>query len=64
MKTRTLLRACMTALVVMAFPAFARSAEAQISVIVSASQTKTLSEQQIAEIFAGASTTWPDGTKV
>ncbi len=64
MNTRTLFRAGIVAAVALALPLFASEARAQISVIVSASQPKTLTETQIAEIFAGASTTWPDGTKV
>jgi len=42
----------------------ARSLEAQVSVIVSAASPKAASETQVAEIFAGASTTWPDGARV
>ena len=42
----------------------ARPAAAQISVIVSSATPKSADETAIAEIFAGASTTWPDGTKV
>lgn len=38
--------------------------EAQVSVIVSAATPKSASETQVAEIFAGASTTWPDGARV
>ncbi len=64
MNTRTLFRASVVAAVALVLPIFASEARAQISVIVSASQPKTLTETQIAEIFAGASTTWPDGTKV
>lgn len=64
MSIRTLLRAVVASAALVLFPAFATEASAQISVIVSASQSKTLSESQIAEIFAGAVTTWPDGTKV
>lgn len=64
MTLRTLFRAGVASAALLLFPAFARDASAQISVIVSASQSKTLTESQIAEIFAGASTTWPDGTKV
>jgi ABC-type phosphate transport system substrate-binding protein len=64
MTIRALRRAMLAASVAVAMPMFASRASAQISVIVSASQTKDLSESEIAEIFAGASTTWPDGTKV
>jgi ABC-type phosphate transport system substrate-binding protein len=63
MTLRAFSRCAMIALVALAAPFIARSASAQISVVVSASQTKTLTERDIAEIFAGASTTWPDGTK-
>ena len=42
----------------------ARPAAAQISVIVSSATPTSADETDIAEIFAGASTTWPDGTKV
>lgn len=40
-----------------------RPLAAQVSVIVSAASPKTASEAQVAEIFAGASTTWPDGAR-
>lgn len=64
MTLRTLFGAGVAAAALLLFPAFATEASAQISVIVSSAQAKTLTEAQIAEIFAGASTTWPDGTKV
>lgn len=63
MTLRALTRAALVAVVISAMPFLATTASAQISVVVSASQTRNLSEQEIAEIFAGASTTWPDGTK-
>ncbi len=63
MTLRALTRAALIAVAALVMPVFASSASAQISVIVSASQTKNLSEREVAEIFAGASTTWPDGTK-
>jgi ABC-type phosphate transport system substrate-binding protein len=64
MTSRALSRAVVVGIAALLMPLFATPASAQISVIVSASQSKSLTEQQIAEIFAGASTTWPDGTKV
>jgi ABC-type phosphate transport system substrate-binding protein len=64
MSLRTLFRAGVAAAALLLMPGLATEASAQISVVVSASQSKTLTEAQIAEIFAGASTTWPDGTKV
>lgn len=64
MSSRTLFRAGVAAAALLLMPNLATEASAQISVVVSASQSKTLTEAQIAEIFAGASTTWPDGTKV
>lgn len=64
MSSRTLFRAGVAAAALLLMPSLATEASAQISVVVSASQSKTLTEAQIAEIFAGASTTWPDGTKV
>ena len=64
MTFQSLLRSVVLASALLVLPAFATRADAQISVIVSKDQSKSLSESQIAEIFAGASTTWPDGTKV
>lgn len=61
---RTALRAAAAAALLLIAPPLAQRVEAQISVIVSASGGKSLTEGQIAEIFSGASTTWPDGTKV
>ena len=63
MTFKSLVRSAVVSALLLALPAFASRAEAQISVIVSKEQAKTLTEAQIAEIFAGASTTWPDGTK-
>ena len=42
----------------------ARPAAAQISVIASPSQSQTLRADQVAEIFAGTTVTWPNGQKV
>ncbi|MCC6433271.1 MAG: substrate-binding domain-containing protein [Gemmatimonadaceae bacterium] len=64
MTSCALSRAVVVGIAALVMPLIATPASAQISVIVSASQSKSLTEQQIAEIFAGASTTWPDGTKV
>lgn len=41
-----------------------RTAQAQISVVVSATQSQSISADQIAEMFGGTMTTWPNGTKV
>ncbi|MFN8667824.1 MAG: hypothetical protein U0164_11665 [Gemmatimonadaceae bacterium] len=41
-----------------------RAAQAQIAVIVSSSQTQSITADQAAEMFGGSATTWPDGSKV
>jgi len=53
----------LAALLAVAAPLW-RAAQAQISVVVSSSQSQTLSADQVAEMFGGSMTTWPDGTKV
>jgi ABC-type phosphate transport system substrate-binding protein len=62
--TQRILRTLCVAAIATVLTVAARPAAAQISVIVSSATPKTADETAIAEIFAGASTTWPDGTKV
>ncbi len=57
--TKQILRAATIAALLIVGP---RAAEAQVSAV--AAPGKSMTAAQVAEVFAGVVTTWPDGTKI
>lgn len=57
--TKQMLRAAVVAALLIAAP---RAVAAQVSAV--AAPGKTMTAAQVAEVFSGVVTTWPDGTKI